>query len=120
MSPTTGLMHACFDATFEREMNTLGYYDPKARTGGWRASSLFWEIGISHRAFFLGLLKADDVPTELESSDILVRPSLAEGLPVSITEGMAVGVPVIATNVGGNRCFLTLARVEFAPERWDL
>jgi glycosyltransferase involved in cell wall biosynthesis len=37
----------------------------------------------------------------LKGADILVNPSLSEGLPNIVLEGMAVGVPVIATAVGG-------------------
>ncbi len=37
----------------------------------------------------------------LKGADILINPSLSEGLPNIVLESMAVGVPVIATNVGG-------------------
>jgi len=35
--------------------------------------------------------------------DIFINVSISEGLPVSIMESMSYGVPVIATDVGGNR-----------------
>jgi glycosyltransferase involved in cell wall biosynthesis len=37
----------------------------------------------------------------LKSADMLVNPSLSEGLPNIILEAMALGVPVVATAVGG-------------------
>jgi len=42
----------------------------------------------------------NDVPDLLNASDLLVLPSLSEGLPISILEAYAIGKPVIATNVG--------------------
>ena len=38
---------------------------------------------------------------ELLASDVFCLPSFAEGLPISIMEAMAVGVPVVSTSVGG-------------------
>jgi sugar transferase (PEP-CTERM/EpsH1 system associated) len=43
-----------------------------------------------------------DVPDVMRGLDCFVLPSLAEGISNTILEAMASGLPVIATNVGGN------------------
>jgi len=42
----------------------------------------------------------NDVADILNASDILILPSLSEGLPLSVLEAYALGKPVIASNVG--------------------
>jgi sugar transferase (PEP-CTERM/EpsH1 system associated) len=44
----------------------------------------------------------DDIPSLLRGMDCFVLPSLAEGISNTNLEAMATGLPVIATNVGGN------------------
>lgn len=60
------------------------------------------EYGIENRIKFTGMLaKKEDIRKELIESDIYVLPTKAEGLPRSILEAMAVGLPSISTPVGG-------------------
>jgi sugar transferase (PEP-CTERM/EpsH1 system associated) len=44
----------------------------------------------------------DDIASILRSFDAFVLPSLAEGISNTILEAMASGLPVVATDVGGN------------------
>jgi colanic acid/amylovoran biosynthesis glycosyltransferase len=59
------------------------------------------DLGISASLVFAGYASQDGVRAHLERSDIFVLPSFAEGVPVSLMEAMACGVPVLATYVGG-------------------
>jgi len=55
--------------------------------------------GLSDRVFLTGY--RDDVPWVLAASDVLVLPSFREGTPRVITEAMASGLPVVATDIAG-------------------
>lgn len=58
-------------------------------------------LGLEDRVRFLG--HRQDVPALLAACDVFVLPSLYEGLPLSVLESMAAGIPVIATDIGGTR-----------------
>jgi glycosyltransferase involved in cell wall biosynthesis len=57
------------------------------------------ELGLSDRVLFLG--ERVDVPDLLAASDMFVLSSDWEGLPITILEAMAAGVPCVSTAVGG-------------------
>ena len=56
-------------------------------------------LGLGQRFRFLG--QVDDVPALLAASDVFVLPSRFEGTPIAIMEALCVGLPVVATRVGG-------------------
>lgn len=45
----------------------------------------------------------DDIPELMAMSDVVVSTSKQEGLPVNIMEAMGIGLPIVATDVRGNR-----------------
>jgi len=61
--------------------------------------SLSKDLGVEENVEFLGIRK--DIKGLMQLSKIFVLPSRWEGLPMVILEAMALGMPVIATKVGG-------------------
>ncbi len=62
--------------------------------------ALAHELNISELVWFAGAV--DDVPELLGLFDLFVLPSLNEGISNTILEAMAMGLPVLASRVGGN------------------
>jgi glycosyltransferase involved in cell wall biosynthesis len=56
-------------------------------------------LGLGDRVVFAGSRK--DVPELLPAFDVFALSSRIEGLPISLLEAMAIGLPSIATSVGG-------------------
>jgi glycosyltransferase involved in cell wall biosynthesis len=57
------------------------------------------ELGLADSVRFLGW--REDVADILRAADVMVLPSLVEGLPLVVLEAMACGRPVVATAVNG-------------------
>jgi len=64
-----------------------------------RLKALAAQRGLADRVRFLG--HRPDVPRLLRAADVLALSSHDEGLPYVVLEAMAVGLPVVATRVGG-------------------
>jgi L-malate glycosyltransferase len=56
-------------------------------------------LGLAQRVRFLGFVV--DLPRMLALADIQVHPAHIEGVPLAICEGMAAGLPIVASEVGG-------------------
>jgi sugar transferase (PEP-CTERM/EpsH1 system associated) len=58
-------------------------------------------LGVEKSVIFVGTRR--DMPRVYKALDVLVLPSLFEGMPMVLLEAMASGCPVVATDVGGVR-----------------
>lgn len=56
-------------------------------------------LGLNSVVQFIGFVP--DLPSFFPLVDLQVHPSKNEGIPLSICEGMAAGLPMVATAVGG-------------------
>lgn len=56
-------------------------------------------LGLGDRVHFLGY--RDDIPDLMNAADALLLCSRSEGVPQAITQALGLGLPVIATDVGG-------------------
>jgi sugar transferase (PEP-CTERM/EpsH1 system associated) len=65
-----------------------------------RAQAVLDEAGCAALAWLPG--ERQDVPDVMRGFSCFVLPSLAEGISNTILEAMATGLPVLATDVGGN------------------
>ena len=77
-------------------------------------------LGLGDRFTFLG--QRDDVLRLMTGADVFVLASHHEGLPVTLMEAMSVGLPVVATAVGGVPQFVAESEegLLVAPGRPDL
>ncbi len=84
------------------------------------ARSLAAKLGIGDRISIPGWVGISEVKSLLKSSDVLLLPSRAEGMAMSLIEGMSWGLAVVATNVGGQGEFLEDGHNSLLIEPGDL
>lgn len=65
------------------------------------------KLGLQENFIFLGQIGSDELIHLYQRSTLFVFPSYHEGLPGSLLEAMSCGLPIIATNVRGNRDLIT-------------
>ncbi|PQO41348.1 glycosyltransferase family 4 protein [Blastopirellula marina] len=65
-------------------------------------------LGLQGRVFLPGVF--DDVSDLLDAADLFLLPSHEEGMSLSLLEAMAAGLPVIATDIPGNRQLVEAGR----------
>jgi glycosyltransferase involved in cell wall biosynthesis len=72
------------------------------------------QLGLGDRFLFLG--RSEDPARVLAACDLFVLSSQFEGLPLSVIEALAMGLPVVATSVGGVQDVVTNGReAELVP-----
>ena len=59
------------------------------------------ELGIGKKVFLLGRVEYNLIPTFMHYSDILILPSIEEGVGRVLLEAMSMNLPIVASNVGG-------------------
>ena len=59
------------------------------------------KLGLNGHVDFLG--RCSNIPEVLKQMSIFTLSSTTEGLPMTVLEAMAAGLPIVATDVGGNR-----------------
>lgn len=59
------------------------------------------DLGIADALTFTGRVDNDNMPALYKSADLMINPSLADNMPISVLEALASGVPVVSTDVGG-------------------
>jgi glycosyltransferase involved in cell wall biosynthesis len=59
------------------------------------------ELGIDDRVRLLGWVRGEEKERLLSSAALYTLPSYNEGLPMSVLEAMAAGLPILTTPVGG-------------------
>ncbi len=71
------------------------------------------ELGIAEHVHFLGV--RSDVANLMQVMDVFVFPSLYEGLPVTMVEAQAAGLPCIISDKVPPECILTEGLVDIMP-----
>lgn len=66
-----------------------------------RTKEMASDLGVKEHLLFTGYLKKDEWINLSKNYDFFINTSTADNMPVSVMEGMSLGLVVISTNVGG-------------------
>jgi glycosyltransferase involved in cell wall biosynthesis len=79
------------------------------------------ELSVAHRLQLTGAVGQDDIPAYFHAADVFCLSSFAEGVPISLMEAMASGLPVVAPRLMGIPELVEdgVSGVLFAPARPD-
>lgn len=66
-----------------------------------RLEAMVRDLGLGGSVVFAGLVPPGDIPGLIGALDLLVHASLREGLPRAVSQAMAAGVPVVASDTDG-------------------
>ena len=91
---------------------------PGLRLGGYDTTSahrLLRELGLQDAVTTLGAIPYDELPEIYRSAHAVICPAYAESFSHTAVEAMAMGVPVIASNIPAHREVAGEAAVFFAP-----
>jgi glycosyltransferase involved in cell wall biosynthesis len=72
-----------------------------------RLRALASSEGVADRVHFAGSIDHDLMPLILSASDVMVLPTVSEGLANAWVEALACGTPVVTSDVGGARELIT-------------
>lgn len=84
-----------------------------------KTCDLVSELGLEAKVGFTGWLDDDALAARLESSHLLAVPSTHEGFGIVYLEGMAFGLPALATTSGGARDLVSDGETGFLVDPGD-
>ena len=105
------LLVLAFKEAIEKSKNSLRLKIVGDGSEREKLENLVKELRIENRVDFLGY--REDVRHQLEMCDVFVLSSHYEAMPMTILETMAIGRPVVTTDVGGIRHFIDDSVVAF-------
>ena len=85
-----------------------------------KISELITTLRLENKVKIEDWIEGDAKEIQLCNSDVILLPSYAEGMPMCLLEGMAFGMPVIASNIKGIKDFVVHGRNGFLHESGDV
>ena len=94
----------------------VGYYSPDLDA----VNELVKEIGLSEYVVLYPWVERDQGLAILKNASIYISTALYEGLPLSVIEAMALGIPSVLSNVDGNRDLIKNGENGFLVDDFDV